>query len=215
MAVSMCLMNTPPVQVLEQVQGQHAKGKKLRILFDDGENIGSDDIMRASYSGHRVRTDPSVLHFFKYGELTYKQALPSGFYAPFGDFPEVAEKDELPQLTELIERCSVLEGREVILIDPSLDNDLRAFLDGPVVEVASAAGESIMYRVQRLAVLVATRMGGAMTDGALGAQYSTYSQSLQHTQGSAVLLLGMLSVRTLPHSTCHWTVFALCGWATK
>lgn len=188
------------MQVLEQVQGQHAKGKKLRILFDDGENIGSEDIMRATYSGPRVRADPTVLHFFKYGELTYKQALVHGFYAPFGDFPEVAEKDELPQLSELMERCSVLEGREVILIDTQVDNDLRAFLDGPVVEVASAAGDVLMVRVQRVAVLVATRLGGAMTDGALGAQYSTYSQSLQHTQGSTVLLLGSLSVR--PHVVC-------------
>lgn len=191
------------VQVLEQVQGQHAKGKKLRILFDDGENIGSDDIMRATNSGPRVRTDPTVFHFFKYGELTYKQALSHGFYAPFGDFPEVAEKDELPPLTGLIERCSVLEGREVILIDPQVDNELRAFLDGPVVEVASAAGEAHMVRVQRVAVLVATKLGGAMSDGALGAQYSTYSQSLQHTQGSTVLLLGTLSVRPLsPLAVC-------------
>lgn len=190
------------VQVLEQVQGQHAKGKKLRILFDDGENIGSDDIMRAAHSGTRgagVRTDPVVLHFFKHGELTYKQALTHGFYAPFGDFPEVAEKDELPPLTGLLERCSVLEGREVVLIDPQMDNELRAFLDGPVVEVASAAGEAHMVRVQRVAVLVATKLGGAMSDAALTAQYSTYSQSLQHTQGSTVLLLGTLSVRTPSH----------------
>ena len=60
-----------------------------------------------------------------------------------------------------------------------------------------------MVRVQRVAVLVATKLGGAMSDGALGAQYSTYSQSLQHTQGSTVLLLGTLSVRPLsPLAVC-------------
>lgn len=198
------------------------RGKKFRIFYDDTaadeEASPSDPDIRAALelsarsasgraasSAGRVASsgtstpapnvDPAVHAFFRTGALDFSHRIAPGFYACFGEFPEVADKGELPALP-LLRQCVVLEGREVITVDPGADQGLRTFLDVKIIEAISNEGSmDTTWRLGMVAALVAARLGGAAPDLALAARYSQYSNSMQIGQQSAVLPLGMLTVR--------------------
>lgn len=196
------------------------RGKKFRIFYDDtatdDETGPTNPEIRAalersarSASGRAVSstsssaaltTDPAVHAFFRTGALDYSHRIAPGFYACFGEFPEVADKGELPALS-LLRKCVVLEGREVITVDPTSDQGLSTFLDVKIIEAVTSEGSmQTTRRVATVAGLVAARLGGASQDLALAARYSQYSNSMQLGQQSAVLPLGMLTVRPAPLS---------------
>lgn len=214
------------------------RGKKFRIFYDDTaadeEASPSDPDIRAALelsarsasgraasSAGRVASsgtstpapnvDPAVHAFFRTGALDFSHRIAPGFYACFGEFPEVADKGELPALP-LLRQCVVLEGREVITVDPGADQGLRTFLDVKIIEAISNEGSmDTTWRLGMVAALVAARLGGAAPDLALAARYSQYSNSMQIGQQSAVLPLGMLTVRPWrpaastppPRVACH------------
>lgn len=193
------------------------RGKKFRIFYDDTaedeDSTPSTSEIRAALersarsasgrggnsasSSTALTNDPAVHAFFHSGALDYTHPIAPGFYACFGEFPEVADKGELPALP-LLRQCVVLEGREVITVDPNSDQGLRTFLDVKIIEAISSGGSmETNRRVMTVAALVSSRLGGASPDLALAARYSQYSNSMQIGQQSSVLPLGMLTVRFL------------------
>eukprot|EP00892_Ulva_mutabilis_P001294 jgi/Ulvmu1/11165/UM072_0001.1 len=194
------------------------RGKKFRIFYDDtaaddDDGPNASDMRAAlerstrsassraasSASASAQMSDPAVRAFFGSGALDYSHRIAPGFYACFGEFPEVADKGELPSLP-LLRQCVVLEGREVITVDPNSDQGLRTFLDVKIIEAVTAEGTvETTRRVAVVAALVASRLGGASPDHSLAARYSQYTHSMQLGQQSAVLPLGMLTVGMSRH----------------
>ena len=200
------------VQAFRRLANQ--RGKKFRIFYDDTP-VDDDDgptssDMRAALersarstssragsasSSNNQVVDPAVRTFFHSGSLDYCLRIAPGFYACFGEFPEVADKGELPALP-LLRQCVVVEGREVITVDPNTDQGLRTFLDVKIIEAVTRQGTmDTRLRIAAVVRLIAVRLGGASPDHALAARYSQYSHSMQLGQQSVVLPLGMLTVR--------------------
>jgi Ethylene-responsive protein kinase Le-CTR1 len=111
----------------------------------------------------------------------------------------VVELGELPTLADVHNIQHVMENREVILVDHNADDALRKFVESVEAAVGTvAATEGRIAAAQRVAAMVAARLGGAMSDAALGAQYQQYSQSEQRANSppGPVLQIGGLTVRS-------------------
>jgi Ethylene-responsive protein kinase Le-CTR1 len=199
------------LQILRNPQARHnlESNSRIKIIYDPNTSYNSSDeeeenLREALEASLRTATPPptsftsTVEVFFRHGILDYCHDIPNGFYACFGSFPEVADKGEVPLLANL-QRCQIVEGRDVILFDLHTDLALATFK----AHVLSTApqNEAFFDRVAWAAQTVSSRLGGSYPDAKLQKQYIEYSAKLQARHGSVVLTAGELTVRPLPFHT--------------
>jgi hypothetical protein len=210
--------NRPPLtapldlQIMRNPQARSniQSNSKIKIIYDpqsyDSAEDDDGDIQAAMEASLRPPTPPplalsnTVALFFHQGVLPYSHDIPSGFYACFGVFAEVANKDEVPSLANL-RRCPIIEGRDVIVLDVDADPALAGFKQQVQASAPRVLGASVMARVAWVVQLVATRLGGSHSDEELAEQYLNYSVVLQARYNSVALPIGELTVRPFSPQT--------------
>ena len=185
---------------------------RVRIVYDPGadqhhpsQNLDDEEqeqLHRAMEASLRATThspaaaaapSAAVAYFHKSSALPYTTTVHNGFYACFGDFPEVAGADEVPSLAFLA-TCARIEDREVILFDVSDDEALLSWKHEIISSCpATAPHEQVRWAAQQ----VARRLGGAASDAAQRQRYSEYSATMQAQLETVVLPAGELRVRFL------------------
>ena len=178
-----------------------ANNSRVKILYDPGtgyqDDADEEELQAAMEASLRTPTPPpsvivnTVAHFFRRGTLEHSQSMPNGFYACFGEFPEIADKGEVPLLANL-RLCQIVEGRDVISFDLSSDPALVEFKHQVL---RGQSGGTALARAAWVAQLVAQRLGGAQSDRDLQQPYTEYSATLQARHNSVILPVGELTVR--------------------
>jgi hypothetical protein len=199
MVCALQLINDP-----NAMQNLRSGNGKIKVIYDP-QPMASDDedeqhIQAAVQASLRAASpppssvNPSITRFFMRGSLDYTNSIPDGFYACCGEFPEVADKGELPMLSQLLMCQQIIEGRDVILFDLTTDPALEDFKQHVIDGMPQVAGASLVNKVAWVVQLVAARLGGAARDEALKALYTAHSADLQRCNAAVVIPVGQLSV---------------------
>jgi hypothetical protein len=186
------------------MQNLRSGNGKIKVIFDPRPaSDDEDDIQAALQASLRgpspppPSVNPAITRFFVRGCLDYSNSIPDGFYAVFGEFPEVADKGCLPMLSQLMMCEQIIEGRDVILFDLTSDPALEDFKQQVIDSMPQVAGATLVNKVAWVVQLVAARLGGARSDEALKSAYTAHSIEVQRRNGSVVIPVGQLSVRCL------------------
>ena len=157
---------------------------------------GYDADMAAARSASSATVDAEAASFrFQSScSLNFTEKVPDGFYLPHGSYPEATLTGEfrIPPLA-LLESIEpdASDDRDVVVVDSSVDEDLRSFVDRTRVTIGAL--EDKTERAASLARAVAARLGGpAPNDAALAGRWAEVAYDLRVELGRITFPIGSL-----------------------